>query len=35
MALQSSGAISLDDMHQEVGGSANSNCSINDADIRG
>jgi len=35
MPLTSSGAISLDDMHQEVGGSANSNCSINDADIRG
>ena len=34
MALQSSGAISLDDMHQEAGGSANSNCTINDADIR-
>jgi len=35
MPIQSSGAISLDDIHQEVGGSANSNCSINDADIRG
>jgi len=35
MALQSSGAISLDDIHQEAGGSADSNCSINDADIRG
>ena len=35
MPIQSSGAISLDDIHQEVGGTANSNCSINDADIRG
>ena len=34
MALQSSGAISLDDIHQEAGGSANSSCTINDSDIR-
>lgn len=34
MPLTDSGAISLDDMHQEAGGSANSNCSINDSDIR-
>jgi len=35
MALQSSGAISLDDIHDEAGGTSGSNCSINDADIRG
>jgi len=34
MALQSSGAISLNDIHIEAGGSSGSNCSINDADIR-
>ena len=34
MALQTSGAISLNDIHQEAGGSANSQCSINDTDIR-
>ena len=35
MALQSSGAISLDDIHVEVDGSSGSQCSINDSDIRG
>ena len=34
MALQSSGAISLNDIHIEAGGSSGTNCSINDADIR-
>ena len=34
MALQSSGAISLNDIHIEAGGSSGSNCTINDADIR-
>ena len=34
MALQTSGPISLNDMHVEVGGSSNSLCSVNDADIR-
>lgn len=34
MALQSSGAISLNDMHVEVGGSSGSQVTINDADIR-
>jgi len=34
MPLPASGAISLDAMHQEVGGTANTNCSINDSDIR-
>ena len=34
MALQTSGAISLDDLHVEVGGSSGSNCSLNDSDIR-
>ena len=35
MALQSSGAISLDDIHDEAGGTSGSTCTINDADIRG
>jgi len=35
MTLPSSGAISLNQMHIEVGGSSGSNVSINDADIRG
>ena len=34
MALQSSGAISLDDIHVEAGGSTGSQATINDADIR-
>jgi len=34
MALQSSGAISLDDIHEEVGGTSGSSATINDADIR-
>ena len=34
MALQSSGAISLDDLHVEVGGTSGTTCSLNDADIR-
>ena len=35
MALQSSGAIALDDMHVEAGGNSGSTCTVNDADIRG
>ena len=35
MALQSSGAISLNDMHVEVGGTSGTTCSLNDSDIRG
>ena len=35
MALQSSGAISLNEIHIEAGGSTGSNCTINDSDIRG
>ncbi len=34
MALQSSGAISLNDMHIEVGGTSGTTCSLNDPDIR-
>ena len=34
MALQSSGAISLDDLHVEAGGTTGSNCTVNDSDIR-
>ena len=34
MTLQSSGAISLNDIHIEVGGSSGTQCSINDSDIR-
>ena len=35
MALQSSGQISLNDMHIEAGGSSGTYCTINDSDIRG
>ena len=35
MALQTSGAISLNDIHVEAGGSSGTQASINDADIRG
>jgi hypothetical protein len=35
MALPSSGAISLNDMHVEVGGTSGTTASINDSDIRG
>ena len=35
MPLPSSGAISLNEMHVEVGGSSGTQASINDADIRG
>ena len=35
MALPSSGAISLNQMHVEAGGSSGTQCTINDADIRG
>ena len=35
MALQSSGAISLNDIHIEAGGSSGTQASLNDADIRG
>ena len=35
MALQSSGQISLNDIHVEAGGSSGSLCEINDSDIRG
>ena len=34
MALQNSGAISLDDIHVEVGGTSGTQCSINASDIR-
>ena len=34
MALQSSGAISLNDLHIEVGGTSGTTCSLNDPDIR-
>ena len=34
MALQSSGQITFNDLHTEVGGSSGTSCSINDADIR-
>lgn len=34
MALQSSGAISLNQIHIEAGGSSGTQCSINDSDIR-
>ena len=34
MALPISGAISLDQMHVEVGASTGTECSLNDADIR-
>ena len=35
MPLQSSGAISLNDIHVEAGGSSGTACTINDSDIRG
>ncbi len=35
MALQSSGAISLNDIHIEAGGSSGTQAAINDSDIRG
>lgn len=35
MALQTSGPISLNDIHVEAGGSSGTNCTINDTDIRG
>ena len=35
MALQTSGAISLNDIHIEAGGSSGTTCSMNDPDIRG
>lgn len=35
MALQTSGAISLNNIHVEAGGSSGTQCSINDSDIRG
>lgn len=35
MALQNSGAISLNDIHVEAGGSSGTTASINDSDIRG
>ena len=35
MALQSSGAISLNDIHVEAGGTSGTQASINDTDIRG
>lgn len=34
MALQTSGAISLNDIHIEAGGTTGTSASINDADIR-
>lgn len=35
MALQTSGAISLNDIHVEAGGTSGTTCSLNDSDIRG
>ena len=35
MALTSSGALSLNEMHIEAGGSSGTECSLNDSDIRG
>lgn len=35
MALQTSGMISLNDIHVEAGGSSGTACTINDSDIRG
>ena len=35
MALQTSGAISLNDIHVEAGGSSGTTASLNDTDIRG
>lgn len=35
MALQTTGAISLDDIHDEAGGTSETQASINDSDIRG
>ena len=35
MALQSSGQISLNDLHVEAGGSSGTECTFNDSDIRG
>ena len=35
MAIQSSGAISLNDLHIEAGGSSGTLCTLNDEDIRG
>ena len=35
MAIQSSGAISLDDMHVELGETSGTTVSINDSDVRG
>ena len=35
MALQTSGAISLNDIHVEAGGTSGTTCSMNDTDIRG
>jgi len=35
MPLQSSGQISLDDLHVEAGGTSGTQCSMNDSDIRG
>ena len=34
MALQTSGAISINDIHVEAGGTTSTPCSINDSDIR-
>lgn len=35
MALQTSGAISLNDIHVEAGGTTGTSCTLNDSDIRG
>ena len=35
MALPTSGALSLDAVHVEAGGSTGTTCSLNDTDIRG
>ena len=34
MPVTSSGAVTLDEIHVEAGGSTGSSCTINDADIR-
>ena len=35
MALPTSGALTLDAIHVEAGGSTGTTCSLNDTDIRG
>ena len=35
MALATSGLLTLNDIHQEAGGSSGTACTLNDTDIRG